>query len=72
MSRNKMAIVYISQAILPRPIVYITKMSKNDIYRQNFEILREIYFLQLLKLEKIKCCQKYNFLTLNMFYPCII
>ena len=33
--------------------------------KQNFKILRTLYFLQLLKLKKIKCPQLFDFQTLN-------
>ena len=46
------------------------KPSENAIWRLNFEILRSLYFIKLLKLKKIKCPQKFDFSTLNgIFRP---
>ena len=43
-------------------------MSENGIQRPNFNFLRVLYFLQLLKFEKIKCPQNIDFPTLYVIF----
>ena len=50
----------------------VEKTSENPIQRQNFNILRALYFLKLLKFQKIKCPQNLKILPLHRFLDVVI